>query len=161
MMLQEIISKLNQFSNDELINLQQAIKDELARRQQQRPLVRVLFPSVLLGDRRKALSGTYIKRIISVDRTKTNGFAFDGEFIKADRECDLPEGSVVVIASGTGSWKHPNTTYYVVRVKSGSEWQCEDWRVTVKNVECVGIYEQAQFLSLRDFVADLLERGDV
>lgn len=156
--MQEIISKLNQFSDDELVNLMYAIKDELARRQQQRPLVRVMFPASILGDRRKALSGTYVKRVTSVDRTKTNGFAFDGEFIKTDRETDLPQGSIIVIASGTGSWKHPNTTYYVLKVKQGSEWECEDWRVTVTNVEFMAAFEQSQFLSLRDFVADLVEK---
>ncbi|MEM0238466.1 MAG: hypothetical protein QXT00_02390 [Ignisphaera sp.] len=164
MRIEELKSALKELTTEELAELRAFVTKLIEERNvSAQNKVRVCFPSSLLGDRRKARSGTYIKVVRAVDLTKTNGYALIGEFVPTDKEVDLPSGAVVVVASGVGSWKHPETAYFVLRAREGSIWKCPYTRAaaTVENVECLGEFTQTTFLSLRDFVHKVLTETGV
>jgi len=155
MRIEELKNALKELTLEELLDLRAFVTELIEKRATgAQNKVRVYFPTILLGDRRKARSGTYIKVVRAVDLTKTNGYALLGDFLPTNREIDLPDGAIVVVASGVGSWKHPETAYFVLRVKDGAEWECQytKARATVKNVELLGEFTQTTFLSMRDFV---------
>lgn len=83
------------------------------------------------------------KRVINVDTSKSNGYAFDGNFL-GEGEHDLPVGSILINKSPTGS------------VKRGSnEGNC--YRVGETDLEFIGSFDwHDHFLSFRDLVSDAL-----
>ena len=58
----------------------------------------------LLGDARLK---NWAKIVADVDETKSNGWAFDGEFIAPGGVQDVPVGSVVMVYGERGSRAHP------------------------------------------------------
>lgn len=58
----------------------------------------------LVGDSRHK---NWAKVIADVDETKSNGWAFDGEFISAGGVQDVPVGSVVMVYGERGSRANP------------------------------------------------------
>lgn len=68
---------------------------------------------VHIGDPRKGKQWT--RRITGVDKSKTNGYAFQGEFL-SEGEVELPVGAVLLQVGALGSYKHPDVTGVVKRV---------------------------------------------
>lgn len=87
---------------------------------------------------------SWYKAIESVDQTKTNGYCFDGEFVKADIEIEYPEGTIIIECRPTGS------------VKNGGKLGVIH-TVTSKGLEEIAEFDyKRNFLSFRDAVADLI-----
>ena len=89
----------------------------------------------------------WTKLVTGVDKTKTNGYAFSGEFLPGDKEVDVPVGAVLVQQHPEGSVKHPwNSGHCYCVTESGELEQTHredyDW--------------SKDFLSFRDHVADVL-----
>jgi len=59
-----------------------------------------------LGDRRKARTSLWVKKLSNVDVSKKNGYALEGEFLRAG-DVAMSPGDVVVAVKEFGSWKHP------------------------------------------------------
>lgn len=165
MRIEELKNAMRELTTEELAELRAFVTELIEKRTASaaQNKVRVYFPVILLGDRRKALSGTFIKHVRAVDMSKSNGYALIGDFLSPGKEVDLPRGAIVVVASGVGSWKHPDTAYFVLRVREGSTWECPYTKAaaTVENVEFLGEFRRANFLSLRDFVHKVLNETDV
>lgn len=107
------------------------------------PLVAVEVP--LVGDARHK---NWAKIVENVDETKSNGWAFDGEFIAAGGIQDVPVGSVIVVYGEKGSRANPQI----------------EARVFIANGDGTLTHEQtatgrAWARTLRDRVAELLVRA--
>jgi hypothetical protein len=89
------------------------------------------------------------KHVTNVDTSKSNGYAFDGEFLAAETEYDLPVGSIVIECRPDGSVKNSSKIGYIYEVRQDeNELACishsYDWR--------------GEFLSFRDLVADKINQ---
>lgn len=93
--------------------------------------------SINLGDSRKATSNVFAKIIKDIDMSKDNGYAFIGEFLKTHRETELPNGTLLLVVRGEGSWKHKfSAAYLIVIANSEPKIVFEgDWknRITVRD----------------------------
>ena len=94
----------------------------------------------------KSKGKCYNRTVTSVDVTKTNGYAFTGEFLQ-DGEHDLEIGTVVLQIEAGGSYRHPETEAVVYRVQKNGEL-----------VEFARLNYKTQFISLRDEIANLLNQ---
>lgn len=90
--------RLKDFSSDELRELQAQIKEELGRRETEK---------VLYTHECKNCAGYHLgkykhwaKKLSGVDTSKTNGYAFAGEFLDVRSEHKVPAGSIVVEVCG-------------------------------------------------------------
>lgn len=87
--------------------------------------------NIYLGDVRKSGGQSlWAKELTKIDVTKTNGYAFEGRFLRKATgkvggpkynkiEDIVPEGSFVVATVSTGSWNHPGTDIVLYRAESG------------------------------------------
>jgi hypothetical protein len=91
----------------------------------------------------------WTKHVTSVDTTKNNGYAFEGEFLN-DGLHELPVGAVLVSKDPAGSVKHARHegSVGVVQEDGSIAWQpcCDNWR--------------EDFLLLRDAVQAELSNAD-
>ena len=94
------------------------------------------------------------KVVTSVDTTKTNGYAFEGEFL-GDGEVDLPLGTVIVEKYPAGSVKNSYWQWTVGRVSEAGEIEHET--ADGKSEKWAFYWEREQFLSFRDRVAELVD----
>ncbi|MBT0160696.1 hypothetical protein G4O51_12020 [Candidatus Bathyarchaeota archaeon A05DMB-2] len=95
------------------------------------------------GDPRKGKC--YARVVESVDTTKTNGYAFQGKFLR-EGETELPEGTIVLFVEEVGSWKHH---YSEATIK----------QVTREGLTKIATYNyHKEFISLRDKIAELLNQ---
>ena len=85
----------------------------------------------------------YAKQVTSVDLTKTNGYALEGNFLK-EREYDFKEGDILLFVEEEGSWKHHSSIGTVMRVEGGE----------MQKKKVFDYFEE--FLTLRDYIATLL-----
>lgn len=95
-------------------------------------------------DRKK----TWRRWLKSVDRTKSNGYAFEGPWLRAGERAELPVGALVLGYDEPGSMKN---WYPLIRV----------WRVEPDGLQEVYWYEgtfreRSWALAVRDDIADLL-----
>lgn len=69
---------------------------------------------------------SWVKEITGIDRSKNNGYMYEGEFVSEGTvELDENERRVFLVASETGSNKYRTTFYQVVVLENG-ELECED-----------------------------------
>lgn len=61
------------------------------------------------------------KHVTSVDATKTNGYAFIGDFLPDNTEIELPVGAVIVQKHPEGSVKHSWESGHVYRLGSDGD----------------------------------------
>jgi len=98
-----------------------------------------------LRDPRKAYGKPFVKLVKGINFNHKNGYAFQGDFIPADREVEVPDGSLLLIVRSEGSWKHPGSTAYLVVVENSqlSVKFTRDWKdkVTIRD-EAAKILEQ-------------------
>ena len=90
----------------------------------------------------------WIKQITSVDSSKSNGYAFEGEFLTAGQEVDLPVGAILVRVDPEGSVKNAYQSGHIYRLQADGEMEeleSGDWR--------------DDFLTLRDAASDALEEN--
>lgn len=92
----------------------------------------------------------WTKHVTNVDMTKTNGYAFEGEFIPGGKEIELPVGAILIQKNPEGS------------VKNGW-WEAEVFRLsedgTLIDLAPDTKYDwKDDFLSFRDLVAEALEQ---
>lgn len=83
-------------SVEELKNLQFEIAEELKKREVDAPKVIYLHDCASATDYHLGKYRHYAKLLTGVDTSKTNGFAFKGDFIGVSDEHLIPSGSVVV-----------------------------------------------------------------
>ncbi|ADC64720.1 hypothetical protein Ferp_0547 [Ferroglobus placidus DSM 10642] len=74
--------------------------------------------SINLGDRRKATSSVFAKIVEDIDMSKANGYAFIGNFLNTHKEMDLPNGTLLLVVRGEGSWNHPRSQAYLIQIKN-------------------------------------------
>lgn len=167
-MLDEVIAKLEELGVEELKEVITAAQRILSEKVTTSASasgrnVRVFIPASVLGDARKSTVRPHARLVLSVDSEKTNFFAFEGKFLPKGKEVDLPLGSIVIIVSGDGSWRHPHSTAFVCRAEEvkpeDAQKQASDFRLGGKlvNLRILEAFDAtSQFLSLRDYVASLL-----
>jgi hypothetical protein len=98
---------------------------------------------------------SWFKLVTSVDRSKRDGYAFGGEFIKAGVEIDLPVGSIILEKEPTGSVKNNGNDGNVYKVVAEPDSENNSRN---PHLELQFYYDwRREFLSLRDKLADLLE----
>ena len=88
--------ELKEMSLEELQELQRNIAEEIRRRQQKENLV--LYTHDCKGCAQYHLTKYkhWAKLVSTVDTSKTNGYAFQGEFLNVREEHKLPANSIVV-----------------------------------------------------------------
>jgi hypothetical protein len=96
---------------------------------------------------------SWFKSIDSVDLTKTNGYAFDGDFLLANTEVELPVGAVVIECVPTGSIKYSG--------KEGRAYVVDEKEENGLRLELEGYDWRKEFLSFRDSVAELVNNSEV
>ena len=92
------------------------------------------------------------KLVTSVDTTKTNGYAFVGDFIPDDTEVELPVGGVIVQKCPEGSVKHSWDSGHIYTIEENGEL-CETDGKSYRWTK--------DFLSLRDQVVKCLAEQNV
>lgn len=100
--------------------------------------------------------------VTAVDKSKTNGYAFDGDFLPDGKEVDVPLGSVVIEKTPTGSVKNGSWGWSRGRVTpDGIEWRAgqrdrdrgaPQWG----SHQDAAVTDGANFLTFRDRVAEQL-----
>ena len=91
----------------------------------------------------------WAKEIIAVDQTKTNGYAFDGDFVQSgDVEIDVSKTRVYLVCSETGSNRYRTNAYQVVKMNAGGKFEWVDISTTDET--------RGWALRIRDDVANLL-----
>jgi hypothetical protein len=94
----------------------------------------------------------WTKEITAVDTTKTNGFAFEGDFVKAgDVEIEIKK-RVYLVHSETGSTKYRHNSYVIVVLNP-------DGTATKTNIH-TDDSTPGWALRIRDRVAELLKSND-
>lgn len=93
-MMNEIITNLKSLTIEELERLQASIVKERGLRGNKKSIyTHDCFGS---SNYHYGKYKHYSKVITSIDDSKTNGYAFNGEFLKVDKENRIPEGSYVI-----------------------------------------------------------------
>lgn len=67
-------------------------------------------------------NGGWVKKIDAVDRSKSNGYCFIGDFIPKDRLVEIEPG-IYIICTVQGSRKHHRNEYYFVRVTKNGDFE--------------------------------------
>lgn len=96
----KIMLELKNMSLEELKSLESQVKAEIADRQQ---------PELVVYSHGCKKSARYhlgkykhwAKLVKSVDTTKTNGYAFAGDFLKVEAEHKVPVGSIIIEVCGS------------------------------------------------------------
>lgn len=74
----------------------------------------------------------WIKHVTEIDATKTNGYAFGGEFLKSGVEAELPAGAVLLYCDPFGSvkngWKEARVTKLQADGTEHEILEYTDWR---------------------------------
>jgi len=94
----------------------------------------------------------WIKHVKDVDTTKTNGYAFIGDFLSPGKLVELPIGSILVCCDPQGSVAHPRKSGEIRIVTGPDADNLKD--ATDVIAEVVDYYED--FLVLRDAVIKAL-----
>jgi len=79
------------------------------------------------GDPRKGTCKCWAKLLTSVDKSKSNGFAFQGDWVRPGAVVTAP--CAIVRTRGEGSWRHPESTLYLdlITITSDGEAQVEEF----------------------------------
>lgn len=93
--LNKIVTNLNELTNEELQKLKQEV---LERINLKRGTKHVIYTHACYGSSNYHFRKYkhFSKLITSIDDTKSNGYAFNGEFLLADKENLIKDGSFVV-----------------------------------------------------------------
>ena len=111
---------------------------------------------------------SWCKHITSVDTSKSNGYAFDGSFLKNNVLTELPEGSVIVQVYPCGSVKNGYQRGRLFRIEGEElvEHIDEDWRdsfllIRDKAEELLGNQPASPLagFSDEDLIAEIKRRG--
>ena len=86
----------------------------------------------------------YHRLVTGIDAEKTNVYAFEGSWIPADTEVDLPVSAIIIRKTPTGSNAHPAATWAYSTVPP--QGKPLDWSEE---------YENRRFLTFRDAVEEL------
>jgi len=119
---------------------------------------------IKLGDRRKARTSLWAKKLTSVDVSKKNGYAFQGEFVGAGDVAMSPRDIIVAVRE-FGSWKNPGQlmkvyicfpdgVYESGRLEWGTEAQNVETIYTVKRVFDELQSKEAKIEQLRTLIAE-------
>lgn len=93
----------------------------------------------------------WAKLVTRVDRSKANGYAFEGQFLSRGQLAEVPVGGIILAYDQVGSMQNWAPLVRVYRVEAdGSLTQLLEWR---GERETRGSWA----LAVRDQVADLLE----
>lgn len=91
---------LDSLNLEELKELRQRINEEIARKQENEALVLYIHDCKNSAKYHKGKYKHWAKLVKSVDTTKTNGYAFVGDFLNINYEHKIPSGSIVVEVCG-------------------------------------------------------------
>lgn len=92
---------LSKMPIEELKNLMSQIKSEIDSRNNKPNLVLYTHDCKTAANYHKGKYKHWSKLVKSIDITKTNGYAFQGEFLNIDYEHKVPSGSIVVEVCGS------------------------------------------------------------
>jgi len=102
-------------------------------------------PEIATGSgRRKG----WIKHVTSVDTSKSNGYAFGGDFLTPGRETDLPVGAILVRVDPRGSAKNGWKEGHVLRLEADGD---------LTEITYDGLDWYKDFLTIRDTVIKALD----
>jgi len=90
---------------------------------------------------------SWMKELTSVDATKSNGYAFEGNFLKRGMKAEVKVGTLLLQYDEIGSVKHKEAEVVVYRVEADGD--C---------TELLKATGRSWALDLRDDVAELLKR---
>jgi len=92
----------------------------------------------------------WIKHVVQVDESRPNGYAFDGDFLRAGRETDLPVGAILIRVDPCGSVKNGWKEGHVLRLEADGE-------LTELTDDGLNWYDD--FLTIRDTVTEALAQN--
>ena len=81
----------------------------------------------------------WARHVTSVDTTKTNGFAFDGEWLRVGGKAELPVGAIVLAYSEAGGRRKPCPIAKLFRLAANGDFevaaeaQGEDWALDLRD----------------------------
>jgi len=115
--------------------------------------VKIIVSSARCDPRKEKL---YARVITGVDPTKTNGYAFEGEFIPLDTEVELPVGALVMRVGFEGSRKNGVSTARLWRVTPEGLEELSPKKGNPETYYGAGWNYRRQFITIRDTIAELL-----
>jgi len=123
--------------------------------------MRVIFKKQSASGKRYS----WAKKITSVDSSKENGYAFDGDFLKQG-ENNLSIGDIIIEKYPVGSAKNGYNLGVVYKVAEATddtifENEKDYWEVTSReNMQILETFVwETEFLSFRDFVSSVLNNN--
>ena len=94
---EDYMKKFEEMTMEELLDLQKSIKEEIANRKGITTVYHVYKHHCYNeSNRHLARYKHWAKLVKAVDTTKSNGYAFAGDFLSVNREARVPEGAVIV-----------------------------------------------------------------
>ena len=89
----------------------------------------------------------WAKTVTSVDKTKSNGYAFEGSFVSLDRKAELEIGTHIMVFGETGSRAYHLPTVKLHRVTADGLEELRTWEAL----------DRSWALECRDEIADLIQ----
>jgi hypothetical protein len=102
----------------------------------------VRIRKIYLGNPRKAKSPVLAKKVEAVDLSYDSPTLrmFVGDLLPRDYEFDLPSETYIIVARSEGSWRHPETRIYLIKVidgklciKAEASWP-DEWKTFAETV---------------------------
>ena len=102
----------------------------------------------------KTDKGEWYKHCIGVDKTKKDGFAFEGEFVNGGTQLEFSEGAVIINFYTEEGYGRRGTTW------KKRMWMARKFLIDsngIASLETICKESQEKFLDFRDAVAEALE----
>jgi len=115
----------------------------------------ITIPSYFTSGSRKS----WYKHVTAVDSSKTNGYAFDGDFVKD--EVMLEFGSIIIEKRPHGSVKNGYWSWVIYEVAekiTPNTIEIDSWDevTSIENLNLLHVFPSEKFLSFREKVSELL-----
>lgn len=131
--------ELGEMTREELLALKEEITQELKSRETQ-GAQKVIVDLPTFDSRHK----NWIKVLTGVDREKSDGYAFQGDFARPGSTVELPVGTLLLYYYGDGSVKNYTVEVRVVRVTqnglestgigtSRANWKTGGWALDIRD----------------------------
>ncbi|MBP1308949.1 hypothetical protein JOD82_001969 [Paenibacillus sp. 1182] len=112
----------------------------------------------------------WAKRVTKVDVTKTNGFAFIGDFIKVNQLVEVREGDYILVYEEVGSAAHHKLYVTLYQIQNGEqvvaveEVSGMDWALQIRDEVAALVNNQEvvsplSSVSIEDLISELQRRG--
>lgn len=101
----------------------------------------------IFGSSKRGTGKKWAKKITEVDMSKTNGYAFIGDWLPREGECRLQKGDIILSTGWIGSNKYPENIFRIYEVEEGELKLLQEGNY--KNLE-----------TLKEIIRELVQKED-